>query len=263
MRSQSRWLRLYAEVYRDPKVARLSDGLFRFWINCLCLAAENDGALPSMEDTAFYLRVSVQEAEVRIEELSAAGLLDETGKDRFTPHNWNGRQYQSDVSTERVREFRKRSRNGHETLHKTQPETSVAVTETTPDTDTDTEQTQKQSRADTDRRKAVCADLDGQTSNKFPTFWERWPLKQRRDEAARAWVSLVTVDTESEVFSCLSRFLASDQAGRGVVGYAHNWLQQQRRDNWRGDWPTAKSEPRRMSVTEQAIAEVENARRSR
>jgi hypothetical protein len=96
--------------------------------------------------------------------------------------------------------------------------------------------------------RAVCADLNGPTSPKFSMFWDRWPFKQKREMAARMWISVVTVDTESEVFACLDRFLSSDQASRNVIGYAHNWIQQQHQDGWRGDWPAAKGSTRMVQT---------------
>jgi hypothetical protein len=55
-------------------------------------------------------------------QLHAAGLLDKT-ETGFTPHNWNGRQYKSDVSTERVKRFRQHKRNVSSTVTETAPET--------------------------------------------------------------------------------------------------------------------------------------------
>ncbi len=42
-----RWFRFYSEVLDDPKVQGLSLGLFKMWINLLCIAARNDGYLPA------------------------------------------------------------------------------------------------------------------------------------------------------------------------------------------------------------------------
>ena len=113
------WFRFYNESVDDPKVQRLPTHLFKFWINCLCLASKHGGKLPRVPDLAFSLRISEKLATECQESLIACGLLD---VDDFSvsPHNWSGRQYVSDVSTERVKRFRKR-------LH--------AVSETPPDTE--------------------------------------------------------------------------------------------------------------------------------
>jgi hypothetical protein len=156
----SQWLRLYTDLINDPKVQLLPAEDFKGWINILCIAKEGDGALPAVPHIAFRLRLTEEEATALIQRLYGHGLLDKEGK-TFTPHNWNNRQYVSDSSTARVKEFReKRRRNGHETLHvTTYPEprnVAPLPTETEPrnvdvtppdtdtDTDTETETEQKQ-----------------------------------------------------------------------------------------------------------------------
>jgi len=128
------WLRLYTSILDDPKVQRLSPELFKCWVNLLCLAKEGDGLLPSIEDIAFRMRITDEDAKRLTEELVRRGLLDSDGKN-LTPHNWLNRQFQSDVSTERVKRHRNVTRNVSETLFETAPET-------------ETEQSTEQSRAD-------------------------------------------------------------------------------------------------------------------
>lgn len=99
------WLRLYTSILDDPKVQRLPAEQFRGWINLLCLAKENDGLLPSIEDTAFRLRISEAEAHSLVEALAKRGLLDADGE-TLKPHNWDGRQFLSDVSAESSRQYR-------------------------------------------------------------------------------------------------------------------------------------------------------------
>lgn len=112
------WFRLYNEVVDDPKVQQLPPALFRAWINFLCLVSKNGFCLPSIADIAYRLRVSKGKAESLRGELVAAGLFEEEDGG-FYPHNWNGRQFKSDVSTDRVRAFRERSGNVSETAEET------------------------------------------------------------------------------------------------------------------------------------------------
>lgn len=123
----SRWFRMYADALNNPKVQRLSGDDFKGWVNLLCLASAADGVLPGKDDIAFALRMDAKKAGAMVDRLVAARLLTvtETG---FEPHDWNDLQYTSDVSTERVKRFRERSKQRRET-----------VTETPPDTDTDTD----------------------------------------------------------------------------------------------------------------------------
>lgn len=103
------WLRLHDEVVDDPKVQRLPDAMFKAWINMLCLAKRYDGVVPK-NDIAFALRISEKGATAIVNDLVERNLFEDHG-DVVTPHNWDGRQYKSDSSTERVKRFRKHKRN--------------------------------------------------------------------------------------------------------------------------------------------------------
>ncbi len=124
----SRWFRMYDELLDDPKVQRLSGEDFKAWVNLLCLASRNDGKLPAADDMAFALRLDARKAAAIIGRLVSAGLLDADG-DRYAPHGWNARQYKSDVSTGRVKQYRERKKavagNGDETFHETPPDTET------------------------------------------------------------------------------------------------------------------------------------------
>jgi hypothetical protein len=123
----SRWFRFYDDAINDPKILRLSDKMYRAWTGMLCLASKYGGAIPK-HDIAIALRVTENGAAGIVAYLVEHNLLDDLG-DVVTPHNWNGRQYKSDVSTDRVKRFRKRHGN-----------VSVTVSETPPDTEAETEQ---------------------------------------------------------------------------------------------------------------------------
>ena len=131
------WFRFYSEVLDDPKVQRLSPHLFRAWVNLLCLANERGGKLPSIDDIAFRLRVSPQDAEQYLSDLVMAGLIDIVTRGNAhetVMHGWEKRQFQSDTSTQRVRKYRKRlqenQRNGDETFRETAPDHNRTETDT-------------------------------------------------------------------------------------------------------------------------------------
>jgi len=120
----SRWFRMYDEILDDPKVQKLAPNLFRIWVNSLALCSRNGGRLPPIEDCAFAFRETEEAVSSAFHALHSEGLfvtVDET----FQPKNWKKRQYKSDVSTDRVREFRKRSRNGGETSPDTESDTET------------------------------------------------------------------------------------------------------------------------------------------
>ena len=127
----SRWFRFYDDAINDPKILKLPEASRWHWTALLCIASKHDGFLPAIEDVALMLRVKPAAAAAIIAQMKQAGLLDlEEGK--YAPHNWSGRQYKSDVSTDRVKRFRNGKRN-----------VSPAVTETAPETEADTEQKQR------------------------------------------------------------------------------------------------------------------------
>jgi hypothetical protein len=126
----SRWFRFYDDAINDPKVLRLSDAMFRAWVTLLCIASKHDGVLPPTGDVALMLRIKIAKVAEWLAALTAAGLID-NDDGVFAPHNWNARQFKSDVSTERVKRFRKQQRNVSETVIETAPETEQKqITET-------------------------------------------------------------------------------------------------------------------------------------
>ncbi len=104
-----RWFRFYDGVVDDPKVQRLPPALFKLWVNLMCLTSRNGGAFPALVDMAFSLRVTEKKLTTDLEALQAAGLVDEIDG-KATPHNWTGRQYESDSAAERMRRYRERNK---------------------------------------------------------------------------------------------------------------------------------------------------------
>ena len=128
-----RWFRFYDEALDDPKVQRLPPTLFKSWVNVLCVASKSGGTIPrDADDLAFKLRIVADEAAMLIKALTNAELVDDDGE-TLRPHNWNGRQYESDSSTPRVKLHRKRKRNvsgnSDETVGETPPDTETEQTQ--------------------------------------------------------------------------------------------------------------------------------------
>lgn len=120
----TRWFRVYDNLIEDPKVQRLSDSLFRGLVNLWCLTSQGEGLLPPIGDIAFKLRIKPAQAQKLLADLRNAGLIvdDETGTH---PHNWNGRQFKSDVSNDRVKRYRQRKCNVTETVTVARPDTDT------------------------------------------------------------------------------------------------------------------------------------------
>lgn len=115
----SRWFRIYDDVLDDPKVQKLSGELFKTWMNLLCLASKGGGILPTIDDIAFRLRISAQDAQQRLDDLILLGLVDIRSDGKQEPHNWPTRQMPSDSSKDRMRKLRAKKRDGDVTSHVT------------------------------------------------------------------------------------------------------------------------------------------------
>lgn len=117
-----RWWRAYDRSRRDPKLQRLPAETFRGWFNLVCLASENGGALPALADIAFELRKSEFAAAKLLDDMKAAELFENIDG-VWSPRKWNTLQYKSDVSTERVKRFRKRFETVSETPSESEADT--------------------------------------------------------------------------------------------------------------------------------------------
>lgn len=108
----SRWWRAYDEALHDPKLIALPNNLFRNWFNLMCISSKNGGYLPPISIVATELRVSKLKAELIVSALLAAKLLDDCNG-LIEPHNWGGRQYQSDrdpTAPQRSKRYRDKHR---------------------------------------------------------------------------------------------------------------------------------------------------------
>ncbi len=206
----SRWFRVYDDVVDDPKLQRLSDGLFRATINLWCITSQNGGLLPSVEDIAFKLRTTPAKARKLLGELRLAGLIvdDETGTH---PHNWNGRQYKSDVSSERVKRFRERERN---------------VSETPPETETETE-------ADTEQ-KVRTAKAVRSYDEKFEEAWQGYPKRDGgnpKPPAAKLFLAAVRAGEDPQaIIDGAKRFAIAETRNIGTpyIPQMVKWLRDKR-----------------------------------
>jgi hypothetical protein len=105
-----RWFRYYTDDLNNPKLLRLSDRLHRVWVGLCCVASQNDGKLPAMEDCALMLRLQPERMAEALVSLIGAGLMERHG-DILSPTNWASRQYRSDGSAERMKRHRQHKRD--------------------------------------------------------------------------------------------------------------------------------------------------------
>ena len=76
--TQKPWLKLWREMLEDPKIGRLSDRLFRRWIQILIMA-DDDGSLPDPADMSWIIRVDQDELETDLADLATTGLVHNKG----------------------------------------------------------------------------------------------------------------------------------------------------------------------------------------
>jgi hypothetical protein len=179
----SRWWRAYDEAVDDPKLQRLGPKLGWAWFNLMCITSANGGALPPIGDVAFKLRITEQQAAATIAALVSAGLFEKRDDGHFAPHNWDGRQFKSDVSTGRVKRFRERERN-----------VSTAVSETPPETETETE---TETDVSCPVGKPTRTRVGVAYSEEFETkFWQPYPRTPNMSklEAWQVWAKLAPED---------------------------------------------------------------------
>jgi hypothetical protein len=131
--------------------------------------------------------------------LVSAGLIDdfETG---MAPHNWDARQFKSDVSTDRVKRFRKQAKTVSETVVEAPPEQNRA------ESDTEAEKKVSSETASPPRtQKAPPED--------FLEFWKAYPTDpiMSRKEGLAQWNKL-TPDERAAALAAVPAFVAHCRA---------------------------------------------------
>ncbi len=135
----SQWWRAYNSSLDNAKLLKLSDAMHRAWYTLQCVASENDGTLPPADDIAARLRVKPAKVAEWITKLVQAKLIDNVDG-VFAPHNWDTRQYKSDVTDPTAAKRQKRYRDNKRN------DRNATVTVKRPEAETEAET--EQSRAD-------------------------------------------------------------------------------------------------------------------
>lgn len=107
------WLRLYRKIVESKKVHDLRPELFKPWV-LLLACTDDDGNLPSVSQLAFKLRQSETRIEAWLIALVNLRFIDKTATG-YIAHDWTDWNFDSDVSTERVKRFRERNCNALDT----------------------------------------------------------------------------------------------------------------------------------------------------
>jgi hypothetical protein len=204
----SHWWRAYDEAIDDPKLQRLPIALFKHWFNVMCIASRHNGTLPEPENIAFKLRVSLLKAQLIISALMAAGLLDRKQDGTIEPHNWQKRQYKSDLidptAAERMRRYR---RNAHRNAHR-----NGTVTRLRPDTDTDTERKKEKVAKE---KESGARESKARKGSRLAPDW--YPSDADLKFAADLGLRLFEVDNEA------NKFVDYWKARAGPGGVKRDW----------------------------------------
>lgn len=128
------WFRLYHEFATDHKIQMLSEADQRRYIMLLCLRCGNGNVTFHDDLIAFSLRISLEEWETTKNRFIEAKFIDKNNKIL----NWEKRQYHSDSSTPRVRDYRQRKKQACN-VSVTAGNDRETVSVTVPDTDTESE----------------------------------------------------------------------------------------------------------------------------
>lgn len=173
MKTAHSWFRFYNTTMDNEKVLKLTDAQYRAWTILLCIASKKGGVIP--EDglsLSILLRKPPAKCRDIIQVLISAGLIDHC-QNGYIPHDWSERQYESDVSTARVKAFRERNGNGQRNV-------SVTANETPPETDTESD-TETEKKVEAAPAKAVAPKPTQHRGT-------RWPADQ---EVPEEWIEYV------------------------------------------------------------------------
>lgn len=88
-------------------------------------------------------------------------------------------------------------------------------------------------------------------------FLAHYPDKSDPEATARAYAQFVTAATEDTCHACLARYNASDRVARNVVQRGRNWLEQQSRNGFHGQWePPPTAVKRKTASFEESVRKV-------
>ena len=238
-RNSDPWFRFYVRTLNNPKVQRLSSGDFKGWVNLLCLAKEYDGALPSVEDVEFRLRLSKRKVETLLKSLRSNGLVD---GDRM--HDWDEMQYPSDSSTKRVRQHRERAKELPRNVSSNVPVTVQRRVE--------------ESRVETDIEKPPLppARKLADVPEGFTHWYDAYPRKHGKLAAVKAWKKIKPSRELADQMTTAIRAQVAQhhfQNGRGedFIPNPSTWLNQ-------GRWEDEITGPPKRKLRS-AVDEMEEA----
>lgn len=194
------WFRMYAEFASDPKVQRMSEVMQRRLVMVFCLRCCDVTVTASDDDMAFQLRISDEDLKETKALFVSKNFIDSA----WNVTNWNKRQYRSDSSAARTREYRARKRDGDVTSRKRHSDVL------------------EQNRTE-QITKSSCDDL-------FERFWMAYPRHTAKQNARKAWEKLKLIPDDPRIQAIrdgLARAKTSREwtkDGGQFIPHAATWL---------------------------------------
>lgn len=217
------WFRFYNTAVDNPKVQRLADGLFKVWVNLLCIASKHGGALPALADTAFALRVRESVVQGWLDALTARGLLDRGDDGRLMPHDWNDLQYRSDASKDRMQKYRGRHKGRHGDGHEAVTGDANDGIAVTPDETAQEQSRTEQSKEDSPKPPEGVGD----SPNDFDEFWQAYPEKIGKNAAVEVWKKAKDKPVLASILAAVELYKRTKPVDRAWVAPAR-WLREGR-----------------------------------
>lgn len=78
---------------------------------------------------------------------------------------------------------------------------------------------------------------------RFDEWIKPFPRKPSEERAIHAWAFCYTAEDDAAIFACRDRYLASEEVSRGVCMNPEKFLNEQKVNNWNGQWPPARASP--------------------
>ena len=206
------WFRLHAEFATDPVVQSLAFEDQRHFVMLLCFKASGllDRQFGQPQRRTDVIRKALgldgKAWDEAVNRLAECGLIEGD----LHPSNWDKRQYVSDSSAERTREYRKRMKRHGD------------VTVTPPETETETE-TKTEKRKD----KVKSITSPSAPSDVSPQVWGDWQSLRKAKRAAVTATAVAGIRKEAESIGMSLEDALSMCCERGWTGFKAEWVSKQ------------------------------------
>jgi len=137
------WIKLYHDILDDPKMATMSDNLWRRVIELFLLAGKlyKDGELPDTKQIAWCLRQKENELETELKQIVTTGIIEKTEIGWFIPKFKTRQDPMS--GAERTSNFRKKQQSQQYNGNVTELKRNVTqITDNRSDNRSDTDNTE-------------------------------------------------------------------------------------------------------------------------